>query len=331
MKKVVFAFADRDYEFNTSIHRCIIPAKALQDIGHDVSLCHTSEMGEIHADVVFVERQLYAPEVHYNIQRLKKEGAKAIATWDDAYHIMPDYIRSKPTWNKENVAKFRHCLKFVDCAIVPSEVLADDFRRYCKDIRVVKNYCDGELYQVSHETKLGQVRLFYGGNDTHYHSIIESGILPALQKVFDKYPKVVMYAVGSPMITNLFTSSLPEGRVATHGWIQFEEWPRFVAEHADIILAPLSGEYDRRRSCIKANDAAMFSLPMVATDLEPYRGTGVHLVPNDDKEWFRAISNLVFSDIARMTLGKKIHRTMGDCTMAGNIGKYKEIINVFES
>jgi len=327
MRKVVFAFADAQYEWNTSIHRCMIPAKALRDAGYDASLCRLSEMENIHADVVFVERSLYIPEVHYNIQRLEKEGAKIIATWDDAYQIMPDYVRSKPTWNNENVARFRHCLKLVDCAIVPSEVLADDFRRYCKDIRVVKNYCDGGLYQVSRETKPGQVRLFYGGNDTHYHSIMESGIIPALQMIFDKYPLAVMYAVGTPRITDLFSSGLPEGRVASHGWISLDEWPKFVAEHADIIVSPLSGEYDRRRSGIKANDAAMFSIPMVATDMEPYRDTGAYLVPNDEKEWYKALSNLVYSSIARNTLGKKIHKTMGDCTIQGNIGKYEEIIN----
>ena len=323
--KIHFSFADNSWEFNTSIHRCLIPAMAIKEAGYDVSYGHTSKLDSVHADVVIIERQFFLPEVHYNIQRLRKEGSRIIGTWDDAYHLMPDCVKSKPAWNAVNLARFRHGLKFLDVGIVPNELLARDFSRNCKDIRVVPNYCDGQLYTTPHKPDNRFIRIFYGGNDTHEQGIVESGVIPALQKLLEKYPKAGVYVVGTPRIVCLFRDNLPSGRVGNHGWMSYDEWPKYVAERADIIIVPLSGEYDRRRSSIKANDAAVLAIPMVASDLEPYRGTGACLVNNTEGQWYNALSNLVYSDFARRTLGKRIAKTMGDVTMKGNVGKYEEL------
>lgn len=323
--RIVFAYADMPYELNTTIWRCFIPGQCLKLIGYEVEFVHVSDLEKVHADVVVIERSFHNPVVHYAVHRLKGEEAKVIGTFDDSYGIMPDYVRSKPNWNPTNLARFNNCLRFFDTVIVPSEILAEDYHRYCKDMRVVKNYSDGLLYEgLKHKPDQGNlVRLFYGGNDTHHHSVIESGLIPALQRLFEKYPHAVMYAVGSENICNVFLDALPEGRVSVRPWIPIDDWPGFVAEHADIILAPLSGEYDRRRSSVKANDSALLSIPMVASDLDPYRDTGAKLVANNEKAWYDALSNLVYSEYARYTLGKKITKTMGDVRMLENIHEYE--------
>jgi glycosyltransferase involved in cell wall biosynthesis len=64
----------------------------------------------------------------------------------------------------------------------------------------------------------------------------------------------------------------------------------------DIALAPVSGQYDRRRSWLKIAEYSACGIPWIATDYEPYRDyayPGSLIVPNKPASWEDAMSFMI--------------------------------------
>jgi glycosyltransferase involved in cell wall biosynthesis len=64
----------------------------------------------------------------------------------------------------------------------------------------------------------------------------------------------------------------------------------------DIALAPVSGQYDRRRSWLKIAEYSACGIPWIATDYEPYHDynyPGSILVNNKPSLWEEALSMMI--------------------------------------
>lgn len=328
--RIHVAFADFQEEYNTSAWRCFIPALGLVRAGHDVTISHYTGIDNYDAEAYLVERNLFDDRLVKSVNRLVGAGKRVVVTFDDAYHLMPDYSPTKKTWSDKALSKFYEMLGIVDCVIVPNKLLVEDYRQYCKDIRYVPNYADPAIYFNSKKLR-STVNILWGGNVTHLHSLKESGLLDALGKLCEKDDRVRIVTVSDLVCKNTFARYLPSGRLLANGWMPLAYWPRFVSSSADIIVCPLSGEYDRRRSWVKVIDAVMFDIPLVASNLEPFRGTGALLVDNTQRGWNSALADMSASGFRRKAVARKIKRSMGDVTIDAHIKEYEEVLGAASS
>lgn len=325
--KVVFLWADNQQEFNTSWWRCFIPAEHLTLAGHSAKLHHVVQMllkspqtlADLdEADVVVVERLIFEPFLT-PLLKLKAQGKRIVATFDDAYHLIND-----PTtlWRgaREEVADaglmkqlatlsgklpdWRAALRQIDRAIVPSQVLVEDYKQFCPDIRYVPNCSIDKLWsRVKCRPPDNFTIIGWGGTTGHVKGWQGSGLIAALATVAAKHRVLISVGGGGPEVTTMFSKRDLTPRYT--GWVRFEDWPHVVGSF-DIGVAPLHGEYDRRRSDIKALEYGMAGIPWVATDAEPYHDArGGLLVKNRTDDWGKALRLLLDNLSLRASLGEE--------------------------
>ena len=139
----------------------------------------------------------------------------------------------------------------------------------------------------------GEIVIGWGGGGSHQDSLRKSGILEALGRVCEQRPAVRVLIAGADPET--FAMIPVAGGRKTHlPWVQFRDWPSSLAR-MDIGLAPLYGEYDQRRSWIKAAEYMAMRIPWVASGGAPYaelQEFGV-LVESTPDAWTQALLRVV--------------------------------------
>lgn len=287
--RLIFAYADYHESVNTSQWRCFIPAAGLKRAGHDVQLVTVAELvaaggqglpPEKHWDALVIERELFL--CLETIPKWQGAGIPVIASFDDAYHLMPPNVSTAKVWRMGKAGdgkkyklmqQFKKALRMCDAFITPSNVLTADYLLINRNGHTVKNYPDltWDCWKVPRREPDGKVRMVWGGSWTHYDSWNYSGIVPAMRRILADHPEASLTLVGGDLrIMSLF-SGLGPGRVIHKDRVPFEEWPALLGEY-DIGLAPLHGQYDRRRSWIKVLEYCLMGLWPIASPMEPYEG-----------------------------------------------------------
>lgn len=325
MSTILWAFADTETEWNTSFHRVIYPSRILEEQrGHTCHRLHISHLTNpnlsqevkdaIDASQVIVLERLLLRELQPLIQKWKGQGKFIAATFDDNYALMPPSgMEAFNTWrggrrarvgkNKDGsdkvgaiLGEFRETLKMVDTALVPSKVLMEDYKPYCPNIKFVPNVPYKPIWDNLKKRPIdNQVIIGWGGSTAHAESWSGSNLAQALGIVCKRYPRVhIALQTRDPRILIMLDKANLQGRYTSSLWVPFEIWPQ-VVNRWDISVAPLCGEYDRRRSALKHFEAGMAHIPFIGTNLEPYQdgGGGSILVENRASDWADAISSLI--------------------------------------
>ena len=308
--RILFSEADLPQELNTSWWRCRIPAYRLKQAGHDTLVAHNSlvftnsppqQVADfLHtAEVVVVER-VFVDFFIDKIKEWKALGKRVVGTFDDAYHLIDPsketgkFWRGKKTdYNTGNFKQFRANLSLFDRVIVPSHVLVDDYKPYCKDVRYVANYTMKELWEnIKRRPPDNNIVIGWGGSTGHVKSWRDSGIITALARLQRKYPRMMVriYGGGTEIPDYLKKAGV---KCEFQGWMAFELWPQHIAMW-DVGVIPLSGNYDSRRSHIKCLENAMAGKAWVASEGEPYKDArGGLLVKNSPDDWQHAIDSIL--------------------------------------
>jgi len=341
--RVLFCFADLPLERNTSYWRCFIPAKRLQQAGHETKVAHLGEVFTdspsravadfLHlAEVVVVERILVNSLIP-KIDEWQQMGKRVVATFDDAYHLIDPTRDSGKFWRGKkssdqssgNIKDFRANLKIYDRVMVPSRVLVEDYRPFCRNVRFVDNYTAPELWaNIRKRPPDNNIVIGWGGSSGHVRSWRDSGIVTALARLQRKHPRIIVrvYGGGTEIPDYLKSAGV---RCEFHGWQQFEDWPNHVAL-MDIGLAPIEGEYDRRRSAIKCLEYACAGVPWVASHLAPYlEAVGGILVRNKPLMWENAIEDIIETPGVRDQLVEVGHEWAKFHT-EGCVKKYEQVL-----
>lgn len=316
---VVYFFADNGSEWNCSQWRCVIPANALNRSGkHKADLLHISKLAnpDPHtvkiceaADVIVVERMILyslAPA----IEHLKRLGKILVLTFDDAYHLITPFNPAYPYWIEGRAGKdsndvvfsplpleqFGFMLPLFDGITVPSQILADDYHEYAPT-EVLPNYLDWPLYQYAESVPRApefadKIVIGWGMSMSHIESFVNSHVLTGLMRALAKRPNACVNVLGDPRIYEMIM--LPVGRKLYQPYVPFNLWPSYL-KTVDIGLAPLAGEYDRRRSWIKPLEYCALGIPWIASDNDSYNEIGKYgvTVPNTPDAWEWALLDMI--------------------------------------
>lgn len=311
-------YADNPKEWNCSEWNCIIPAKNINKTGtHSANVIHINEFNRntelsqklcSEADIIIVERNFFGDTLTM-LQFWKVRGKTILAIFDDAYDIMHPQNVSYPFWSageikiqKEDgsiatmkmnplpLTQFKWGLRIVKGVQVPSEYLAKDWSEYNQTF-FVHNFLDAEKYMnvrplLPHEG----LTIGWCGSLSHHSSFTDSGVLMALPKILKKYPHVRVLIGGDKRVFDL----LETPNKIFQNFVPKEQWTSLL-KSLDIGLAPLAGEYDKRRSWIKGLEYMALKIPWIGTDYPTYselREYGL-MTDNGSRNWQDAISEMI--------------------------------------
>lgn len=317
--KVLYVYADSPMEWNCSEWNCIIPTNAINKTEkHSASAIYINEFMQnteksqkacSEADIIVVERNFFGDTLTM-MQFWKVRNKTILAIFDDAYDIMHPQNISYRFWTygeltvkdntgQERVVKmiptpleqFKWGLRMVKGVQVPSVYLAKDWSKY-NTTHYVHNYLDWEKYQnieplIPHE---GEIVIGWCGSMSHHSSFTDSGVLDALRKVTKRYPNVKVLIGGDKRIFELLETS----KKVYQPYVPREQWTALL-KTIDIGLAPLSGEYDKRRSWIKALEYMALKVPWIASKYPTYDELHDYgyMTENGYVNWERSLCDMI--------------------------------------
>jgi hypothetical protein len=150
------------------------------------------------------------------------------------------------------------------------------------DIRIVPNYIDERVWgRVTSQRGTGsKPRVGWAGAQQHL------GDLELLEEVVRETAFAVDW-VFFGMCPDFLRPYVKE----VHAAVPFERYPETLAAlDLDLSVAPLEhNRFNEAKSNLRLLEYGILGWPVVASDIEPYKGTPVCRVPNQASAWIKAI------------------------------------------
>ena len=319
---VSYFYGDTPREWNCSNYNCVIPARAInRTANNEAYLMYLNEFASNQpyiqelcnkSDIIFLERNLIM-DVNTLLMFWKGRNKNLAAVFDDAYDLIHPLNVSYNFWTKgENpipqpdgtsvmthinplpIRQLKWGLSMVKGATMPSVMLCRDWSKYTRTYHVRNNLEKSEYENVTrlHPHDDNEIYIGWCGSLSHLDSFLSSGIITALDNVCKKYKDVKVLISGDKRIFDQLP--LPKESKIFQTFVPKPDWPRLV-KSLDIGLAPLTGEYDYRRSWIKGLEYMMLQVPWIGSDCITYDelqdyGT---LVENNAEAWENALVEMI--------------------------------------
>lgn len=218
-----------------------------------------------------------------------------------------------PNWMDEDRQRTAlECVRMSDLVTVSTPPLADVMRIHNYNVTVVPNFIHQDALSIIRPQR-EKLTLNWAGGLTHLQDLML--IQAPLQNVLETERGLDMHFIGwdcSPVIK--------QGRFTP--W-QVDVWDYYKSIDGDIGLIPLVDTlFNQCRSAIKALEYAALGIPVIASDVEPYRefvrhGETGYLVNSAD-EWRTRLRELIHDDYAREEMGRKAKNVAAEWTIQGN-------------
>lgn len=182
------------------------------------------------------------------------------------------------------------------------------------EIKVIPNYIDLETYVVG-DLRRSQdtIRIGYHGGVTHYYDLVKTSFLPAISYILGKYEGKVVFDICG-FLPDTIVQDIPYVTSQT-GTSDFYEWIDLWKKWSptiDIAVAPLGDtEFNKSKSNIKWQENAAAHIPLVASDVGPYKMIkhGVDgFKANSVEQWIEYLSALIENEELRRTVGEQAYK-----------------------
>lgn len=221
---------------------------------------------------------------------------------------------------KANIRKLdetKWALENCDMLTVTTDILAEAFRPYCENIRVLPNCVDMKIWnKLSFKRdNPDEIRIYWSGGSSHWEDLfLIKGVLIEIAK---KYKNVKIVISGWK----------PLGMEEQYSKEQFEfrEWAHTLAypfttaiSDPDIAVIPLvDNEFNRCKSAIKWIEMSALKVPSVVSMVSPYKemiplkeDNGIFIEKNDPTSWFRGIEMLINDAELRKKVAQNAYDTV---------------------
>lgn len=220
------------------------------------------------------------------------------------------YKDTKP--GTEAYQVFKYLFKEADGLICSTKPLAEYYKAYNKNVYVVPNTIDPEIWKVPiKKNETDKVKIGWVTGPCHEQDI--PIVFPALKEILKKYPHVEFTHIGwkSPEFDRL--KGQQKMIFGTNGYKAF---PKFLAGLGmDILIAPLlDDEFNKGKSNIKWMEGAMCEVPMVCSHVYPYAKSVTNgkdgYLAKTTADWIKYLSILIESKEKRERIGKEAKKTV---------------------
>lgn len=320
------------------------------------------------ADVLSFQRNVLVPEVWEAMDYWRALGKAVVVDLDDHYPGLPPsnpahayWIRNLHNLDGDPVKGLEEGLRHADALTSPSKVILADWAHVVPGYWI-PNYTRKSGYENLKQKPVGAVDIVFqyqkqadeqiqfmgleransaglitigwGGSISHVDSWLYSGVIEALDRIFDKWPNVRLKYCGHEHRLDYVFDRWGDKLWRQDG-VKAEHWP-YVVSSFDIGIAPLDmrpqdpswrdggpiASYDDRRSWLKGIEYLCAGVPWVGSKSNTYAdlarwGT---LVDNTPDAWFRALDNKIEHIAAEKKLAEERRRwAMKKLTAEGNV------------
>jgi glycosyltransferase involved in cell wall biosynthesis len=184
---------------------------------------------------------------------------------DDIDHYDPSHPEFEQLEERKHMRV--RMVEMADHIIVSTQQIKDSIKHLNSKITVIPNAIDPEIWNVKKKRKKkGTIKIGWMSSGSHF---VDSPIIEDIMvEICQEYPHVEFHIAG--MIHNETKGYHWYHHKGTYGYKPF---PQFYADLGiDIAIAPLKDiHFNRCKSNIKYLEASMLEIPMVASDVDPYR------------------------------------------------------------
>lgn len=218
---------------------------------------------------------------------------------DDLLTNLPESNPLRRNIPPNSRASLKYALDRCDRMVVSTEFLAESYRGFIKDIRVVPNCLEQKVWLPLHSRKRTgkRPRIGWAGGSTH------QGDLILLKEVIEKTrgeADWIFFGMCPEEIRPLLSEY--------HPLYPFHEYPaRLAALNLDLAVAPLADHpFNRGKSNLRLLEYGILGIPVVCTDIDPYRNSPACCVPNTSHAWVEAVRARISDADARDQEGREM-------------------------
>jgi glycosyltransferase involved in cell wall biosynthesis len=284
-------------------YRIRLPLGELAQHGHETSCgpAKTNSKPE-GADIVVGEMigsRLEGPQVHKWWRRLAKDCKRVYELDDDPFEVEPHspvYSYYTGELSKDSLT---HCIQTADLVTASVEPLAERMRKINPNVVVVKNRIDEKLLDVVRPRR-DKLVIGWAGGSTHEKDLEEATY--GLRKILDRNRNTECHFIGADF------RHLVKRPMRYTGW-SHDLFDYYCKIDFDIGIAPLRAtKFSEAKSAIKAMEYSALGIPVIASDVAPYRDFIVDGVTGwlvrREHEWAVRLRELVNDEAMREEMGQ---------------------------
>lgn len=268
-------------------HRILQPFKAMEshfmiEGGMTQDIPGVMEVAQLQPDVILLESLSGSRFPSIMGQYRDVCDAKIVVEYDDYLLNVPLKNGNRNHFPQHIIKNLRRVMEFADWVVVSTAPLADAYSRFHTDIRIAQNRLAEKQWGHLHSKRgVGKkIRIGWAGGGSHAGDL--EILLPIIKAMENKVEWV-------------FMGMKPRGvHCEFHPGVPFDMYPEKLASlNLDLALVPLTiNQFNECKSNLRLLEIGTCGVPIIATDIEPYRcGLPVTLVENRFKDWMAAINS----------------------------------------
>jgi len=214
--------------------------------------------------------------------------------------------------NQKTLDGIKQNLAAVDMITTTNEILADVFREYNPNVRVLPNCVDLNIWKpsISFKDRGDKIRMLWAGGQSHWEDLIT--IRDPLREILSKYKNLTFVVMGwcAPGLKEEFGD-----RIEFHDWVETNSYPyKMQLLDVDFGVIPLRDtRFNVCKSPIKWIEMASLEIPSVSSLVSPYKemgglseqNNGVYIEENDSTAWVQGIAYMIENMEERKRMGRE--------------------------
>ena len=284
---------------------------SLNWLGHDTSASQQlpEDWREQGYDVV-VGCRIAKPGVSKTWREMRDCGIRLVLDLDDDYFHLDSTNPGTRIWSdttlRQGLISNMRVAHTVTCC---SEPLAAVLRDYHEDVRVVPNGLPAQYLGEPRDYNPELLSVGWAGTPSTVHELSVPGVVRALNRIADygRPGGVVVRLIGVDSATAV-RRGLQGGRLGALGFVQDVGHYLQAVAAFDVWVAPYRDTaFNRAKFATKWLESSMLGIPLIASDIEPYRRVIRHgengFLVRRDHEWGRYLKLLVDDPELRQRVG----------------------------
>ena len=224
---------------------------------------------------------------------------------DDLFRDLPTRHHLHNLHQREGELRMREAISLCDRLVVSTQPLADAYRAYCPDVRVMPNCLDEKawdgLRRPARTEPRERLRVGWAGAMQHLDDL--EMIADVVRELANEVDWIFM-----GMCPDVLRPYVKE----FHPFVSYADYPTKLATlDLDIAIAPLQdNRFNESKSNLRLLEYGAMGWPVVCSDVYPFR-TGnppVWRLPNEAPAWLEALRTLIAEPARRARMAEELHQ-----------------------
>lgn len=282
-------------------YRVRLPFQHLNANGHDAQHARDGAILNTEDFPIVVCQRMGYPDFELQWLKMWRDHKLVWETDDDLWTVDPTNERAARVFKPDLLRAVESCAQTAHMVTVSTEPLAERMREFNPNVVVIPNHVDGAIFDVERR-RAGRLTVGWAGGDSHLRDW--QMVAPFVRRFLERNPQVDLHMIGADYRAE---ARVPRARWTT--W-SMDLMDYYRAIDFDIGIAPLiPSVFNRSKSAIKALEYSALGVPVIASDVRPYRdfildGVTGFLVSRDH-DWERRLRDLTNDADMRTEMGEK--------------------------